>query len=82
MNEYELIVFKYLFISELGLPLMEDLAIEISDDSFILHVIPDDFSFSHLRRIDDAFDRFDIIFMPNNYNLIKLKFVLRSDFDV
>nr|WP_294998524.1 hypothetical protein [uncultured Methanobrevibacter sp.] len=76
LNEYELIVYKYVFISELNVPLLEDLDIEISQDSFILHVIPDDLEFGLLRKLDDNFDKFRISFLPNNYNVIKLKFEL------
>ena len=75
-NEYQMIVFKYVFISELNVPLLEDLEVEITDDSFILHIIPDDLKFSLLRKLDDSFDRFDLEFMPNSYNLIKLRFRL------
>ncbi len=67
-----------MFISELKIPLLEDLDVEISEDSFILHLIPDDLEFSVLRKLDDSFDRFEISFMPNDYGLIKLKFVLKG----
>ncbi|WP_295609263.1 hypothetical protein [uncultured Methanobrevibacter sp.] len=50
--------------------------IEISDDGFNLHVIPDNLEFDLLRRLDDEFDRFELKFMPNEYNIIKLKFLL------
>ena len=76
VNDYELIVFKYVFISELKIPVHEELGIEIEDDSFILHVIPDDLKFSTLRELVDEFDEFDVIFMPNSYNILKLKFRL------
>ncbi len=76
LNEYELIVFKYVFISELNVPLLEDFGVEIVDDSFILYVIPDDLELNLLRKLDDAFDRFDVSFMSNSYNVIKLKFRL------
>ena len=76
LNEYELIVYKYVFISELNVPLLEDLDIEISLDSFILHVIPDDLEFELLRKLDDNFNRFEISFLPNSYNILKLKFKL------
>lgn len=78
VNEYELIVFKYVFISELEIPLLEELDVEITSDSFILHMIPDDLQFSQLRRLDDAFDKFKITFLPNTYNLLKLNFRLIS----
>ena len=76
VNDYELIVYKYLFISELNVPVFEELGVEIKDDSFVLYVIPDDLEFSLLRDLDDAFDKFTITFLPNSYNLLKLKFKL------
>ena len=76
VNDYELIMYKYLFISELGIPLFEDGGIEMTGDSFILYVIPDDLEFSLLRKLADAFDEFKITFMPNSYGLIKLRFEL------
>lgn len=75
-NEYELIVFKYVFSTELEIPLLDDLSIEMDEDSFSIYVIPDDLPFSKLRQLVDVFDRFDVIFMSNSYNSIKLKFVL------
>lgn len=74
INDYELIVYKYVFITELGIPLFEDIGIEICDDSFILYIIPDNLEFGLLRKLDDAFDRFRVTFMPNNYNILKLRF--------
>ncbi|MEE1149342.1 MAG: hypothetical protein UH242_00115 [Methanobrevibacter sp.] len=76
VNEYELIVYKYVFISELGIPLFEDLGVEINEDSFVLYIIPDDLQFAQLRDLDDAFDKFTLTFLPNSYNLLKLKFRL------
>ena len=76
INEYELIVYKYVFISELKIPLLEDFGVEITDDSFILYLIPDDLEFNLLRRLDDIFDKFSLSFMPNSYNIIKLRFQL------
>ena len=76
LNEYELIVYKYVFISELEIPLLEDLGVEITDDSFVLHVIPDDLEFELLRKLDDNFNRFEISFLPNSYNILKLRFKL------
>lgn len=76
INEYELIVYKYIFISELQIPLLEDLGVEITEDSFILYVIPDNLQLSLLRQLDDVFDRFTVTFMPNSYGLLKLKFSL------
>ena len=78
LNEYELIVYKYVFISELEIPLLEDLGVEITDDSFVLHVIPDDLEFELLRKLDDNFNRFEISFLPNSYNILKLRFKLRD----
>ena len=76
VNDYELIVYKYVFISELKIPLHEDLGVEIEDDSFILYIIPDDLKFSTLRELVDEFGEFDVTFMPNSYNILKLKFRL------
>ena len=76
VNDYELIVYKYVFISELGIPLFEDLGVEINEDSFVLYIIPDDLQFAQLRDLDDAFDKFTITFLPNSYNLLKLNFRL------
>ena len=76
LNDYELIVYKYVVITELGIPLLEDLGIEISDDSFIVYIIPDGLEFGLLRDLVDAFDRFHAVFMPNSYNIIKLGFRL------
>jgi hypothetical protein len=76
VNDYELIVYKYVFISELDIPLFEDLGVEINEDSFVLYIIPDDLQFSQLRDLDDAFDKFTLTFLPNSYNLLKLNFRL------
>ena len=76
VNDYELIVYKYVFISELKIPLFEELGFELTEDSFILYIIPDDLEFSVIRRLDDALDNFKLTFMPNDYNLIKIKFEL------
>lgn len=76
VNDYELIVYKYVFISELGIPLFEDLGVEINENSFVLYIIPDDLQFAQLRDLDDAFDKFTITFLPNSYNLLKLNFRL------
>lgn len=78
LNEYELIVYKYVFISELEIPLLEDLEVEITEDSFILYVVPDDLEFELLRKLDDNFNRFEISFLPNSYNILKLRFKLRD----
>lgn len=76
INDYELIVYKYLFISELDIPLLEDIGIEICEDSFVLYIIPDDLEFELLRKLVDAFDRFKVTFMANSYNILKLRFKL------
>ena len=76
VNDYELIMYKYIFISELKIPLLEDLGVEVSEDSFILYIIPDGLELDLLRKLDDLFDRFKVIFMPNPYDVIKLRFEL------
>ena len=76
VNDYQLIMYKYIFTSELKIPLLDDLGVEIAENSFILYIIPDDLELSLLRKLDDAFDRFEASFMPNPYNLLKLKFAL------
>ena len=76
VNEYELIVYKYLFITELEIPVHDELGVEIDGDSFVLYIIPDDLEFEVIRKLDNAFDMFRITFMPNDYNLLKLKFEL------
>lgn len=76
LNEYELIVYKYVFISELEIPLLEDLGVEITEDSFILYVVPDDLEFEMLRKLDDNFSKFKISFLPNSYIILKLRFKL------
>lgn len=76
VNDYQLIMYKYIFISELKVPLLEDLGVEFAEDSFILYVIPDNLEFDLLRKLDDVFDRFKVTFMPNSFNIIKLRFRL------
>ena len=76
VNEYELIVYKYVFITELGMPVHEELGVEIDDDSFILYIIPDDLKFTSLANLVEAFDKFEVTFMPNSYNILKLNFKL------
>ncbi len=76
VNEYELIVFKYLFISELKIPVHEELGVRITEDSFIIHVIPDNLELALLKDLDDAFDKFRVTFLPNSYNILKLNFKL------
>ena len=79
VNEYELIVYKYVFSSELGAPIFDDLNFEIRDDSFFIHLIPDDLELDLLRKLDDAFDKFNVTFAPNSYNVVKLKFSYVGD---
>jgi len=76
VNEYELIVFKYLFISELKIPVHDELGVRITEDSFIIHVIPDNLELALLKDLDDAFDKFRVTFLPNSYNILKLNFKL------
>ncbi|WP_406535038.1 hypothetical protein [Methanobrevibacter sp.] len=76
VNDYQLIMYKYIFTSELKIPLLDDLGVEITENSFILYIIPDDLELNVLRKLDDVFDRFKASFMPNPYNLIKLRFSL------
>lgn len=78
VNDYELIVYKYLFISELDVPLQEDFGFEMDDGSFILYVIPDGLEFGVLKKLDDVFNRFELSFMPGERNLIKLRFLLKD----
>lgn len=76
VNEYQLITFKYIFISELKIPLLEDLGIEINENSFSLYIIPDDLKLNVLTKLDNVFDKFQVSFKPNSYNLLKLNFKL------
>ncbi|WP_407376216.1 hypothetical protein [Methanobrevibacter sp.] len=77
INDYELIVYKYVFISELKIPLQEDFGFEMDDGSFILYVIPDNLKFTVLKSLDDVFTRFELSFMANEYGLLKVKFELK-----
>lgn len=72
-------MYKYVFISELKILLLEELGIEINENSFILYIIPDDLEFNLLRKLDDVFDKFNLKFLPNEYGLIKLQFVYDGD---
>ena len=76
VNEYGLIVYKYLFITELNIPVHDELGVKITENSFVLYIIPDDLKFSLLKDLVDAFDRFEAIFKANDYDIIKLEFVL------
>ena len=79
VNDYLLIMYKYVFISELKVPVVEELGVDIDEYSFILNLIPDDLEFSLLRKLDDAFDRFQLTFMANPYGIIRLKFTYIGD---
>lgn len=79
LNDYELIVYKYVFSSELGVPIVDDLNFEIKENSFFINVIPDDLELDLLRKLDDVFDKFKVTFAPNPYNVIKLKFSYVGD---
>lgn len=79
VNEYGLIVYKYVFSSELGVPIFDELNFEINGDSFLIYIIPDDLELDFLRKLDDAFDKFKVTFAPNSYNLIRLKFSYIGD---
>ena len=76
VNDYQKIMYKYIFITELEIPLLEDIGIEINEDSFILYIIPDDLDFDVLKKLDSAFDKFKLSFMPNKLNVLKLRFHL------
>lgn len=76
VDDYKLIMYKYIFISELKIPLLEDLGVEIGENSFVLYIVPDDLEFGRLRHLDDVFDKFESSFEPNDYNVIKLRFKL------
>lgn len=78
VNDYGLIVYKYVFISELKIPVHEDLGIKIKENSFVLHIIPDDLEFELLENLVNAFDKFKVKFKANDYNIIKLEFVMRD----
>ena len=78
VNDYELIVYKYLFITELNVPVHEELGIRVTEKSFVLYIIPDDLEFGILENLVNTFDRFEAIFKANSYNIIKLEFVLRD----
>lgn len=78
VNEYELIVYKYVFITELKIPVHDEFGVKMADDSFILHIIPDDLELELLKKLDDVFDRFTVTFMPNSYGLLKLNFKLND----
>ena len=81
VNDYELIVYKYVFITELEIPLHEELGIKVCENSFVLHIIPDDLEFGLLEKLVYTFDKFKAKFKANKYNIIKLEFEL-CDYDV
>ena len=76
IDDVKEILYNHLFTHELNLPVLH---IEKVDNSFILQVLPDDLELKHLRVIDDVFDRFDIVFMPCQDTMLRLKFVYRGD---
>lgn len=76
VDDYKVILYNYLFTQELDFPVLH---FEKEDDSFILHVLPDDLQVRQLRLIDDAFDEFELVFMPVCENLMRLKFVYRGE---
>lgn len=78
VNDYGLIVYKYVFISELKIQVHEDLGIKIKENSFVLHIIPDDLEFELLENLVNVFDKFKAKFKANDYNIIKLEFVMRD----
>lgn len=75
-NEYELLVYKYVFSNELNILLSYDEPfLEINEDSFDLYVIPDNLSLNHLRLIDDLFDKFELTLQTDERpNILKIKF--------
>lgn len=74
IDDYEIILYTHLFTHELDFP---SLHIEIKEDSFILHVLPDDLKVSHLKIIDDLFDKFELVFLKNSRkNLLRIKFIM------
>ena len=76
VNDYQKIMYKYIFITELEIPLLEDIGIEINEDSFILYIIPDDLDFDVLKKLELAFDKFKLSFMSNKLNVLRLCFHL------
>lgn len=77
VDDYKIILYNHLFTNELDFPVLH---FEKDDNSFILHVLPDDLEVKQLRLIDDAFDEFELIFVPvSQNNLIRLKFIYVGD---
>ena len=76
VNDYQIIMYKYILITELEIPLLEDIGIEINEDSFILYIIPVDLDFGVLKKLELAFDKFKLSFMANKLNVLKLRFRL------
>lgn len=73
LDDYQVILYNYLFTTELSFPIMH---IEIKENSFILHVVPDDLKVKQIRLIDDAFDKFELVFLSNSpEKLMRLKFI-------
>ena len=77
LDDYKVILYNYLFTKELDFPVLH---IERDNNYFIIHVLPDDLSISDLASINEVFDRFNIMFLPNSENLIRLKFILKNDY--
>ena len=70
LNDYELIMYKYVFTSQLNLN--EVRLFEIDEDSFTLTIVPENLEFKYLRQVDDAFDKFELILLPDQF--VKIKF--------
>ena len=77
LDDYQIILYNYLFTKELDFPTLH---IEIKENHFILYVVPDDLSVKHLRLIDDTFDKFELTFLENSQeNSIRLKFTYKGE---
>lgn len=76
IDDVKEILYNHLFTHELNLPVLN---IEKDDNSFILHILPDDLELNHLRKIDDIFNRFGFVFMPSKDTLIRLKIIYNGD---
>lgn len=76
VDDYKVILYNYLFTQELDFPVLH---FEKEENSFIIHVLPDDLEVKHLRLIDDAFDEFELVFLPVFENLIRIKLVYNGD---
>ena len=76
IDDYKIILYNHLFTHELDLPVLH---FEKDENSFVIYILPDDLELKHLRLIDDAFDEFELVFMPIQNKLIRLKFILKGD---